>query len=118
MNNELFIGGDSYGPNAVGRGARAVQRNVSIGRSDADPLTAAVETLRTLVDENSDRIPEAARVKKDIDALDNEVHDADPDRERLRDTVKRIVARVGMVGTVLAAANNVRTLIEAAFTSH
>lgn len=116
--NDLYIGGDSYGPNAVGRGARAVQRGVSIGRAEAEPLAAALDRLRELVDQHSDRIPEAARVKKDIDSLDNEAHDADPDTERLRDTINRIVARVGMVGTVLAAVNEVRELIEAAFTSH
>jgi hypothetical protein len=118
MNNELFIGGDSYGANAVGRGARAVQRNVSIGRSDEDRLTAALDALRTLVDENSGRIPEVSRVKKDIESLDNDVHDTDPDPERLQDTIKRIVARVAMVGTVATAVNNVRDLIESAFTSH
>jgi hypothetical protein len=41
---------------------------------------------------NRDRIPHAERVEKDVDALDQEAHDADPDPERLRDTLTRIIA--------------------------
>jgi hypothetical protein len=112
VNNELHIGGNSYGPNAVGRDARAVQRNVAIGETGDDQLAAALGRLRTLLAANRDQIPHAERVEKDVDALDQEAHDADPDPERLRDTLRRIIARVGQVGVVLAAANDLHDIVE------
>jgi Family of unknown function (DUF5955) len=112
VSNELHIGGNAYGPNAVGHRARAVQRDVTIGAVEDDRLRAALDTLRRLVEEHREQIPEADRVGKDLEAVDQEAHDADPDPDRLRDTVKRIIARVGMVGTVLVAADHLRETVE------
>jgi uncharacterized protein DUF5955 len=115
MTNELNIGGDSYGPNAVGRGARAVQREVRISKTGDDRLPVALATLRRLVDEHEAQIPEAARVRKDIEAVERETQDPDPDREGLRDTFRRILARVGAVGVVVAAVNDTREIVESLF---
>ena len=115
MSNELNIGGNSYGPNAVGRGARAVQRDVTIGAAGDDRLPVALAKLRHLVDEHEAQIPEAPRVRKDIDSLEREAQQADPDREGLRDIVKRILARVAAVGVVVAAANDTREIVESLF---
>ncbi|MEV4639066.1 DUF5955 family protein [Actinoplanes sp. NPDC049548] len=112
MSNELHIGGNSYGPNAVGRGARATQHHVAIGAAVDDQLAGALAALRSLVEEHRDQIPEAARVQKDIDAVEQETADPDPDRDRLRDTLKRIGVRVAAVAPVVSAVNDVRELIE------
>jgi hypothetical protein len=111
VSNELHIGGNAYGPNAVGHGARAVQKDVTIGAVEDDRLRTALDALRRLVDEHREQIPAADRVQKDLDAVEQEAHDADPDPDRLRDTVKRIVARVGTVGTVLVAADHLRATV-------
>jgi uncharacterized protein DUF5955 len=115
MSNELNIGGNSYGPNAVGRGARATQRDVTIGTTGDDRLPVSLARLRRLVDEHRAQIPEAARVDKDIDALERESRDPDPDTDGLRDTIKRILTRVAAVGVVVAAANDTREIVESLF---
>lgn len=112
MNNELHIGGDSYGPNAVGRDARAWQHNVTIGSSDPGRLGEALDALRTLVERHREQIPEAARVQRDLDALEQEIHEADPDPHRLRDTLKRIGGRVVTVAPVVGAVNDLRDIVE------
>ncbi len=112
MSNELHIGGDSYGPNAVGRGARARQENVTIGRTGGDRLSVALGTLRDLIDEHRHDIPEVARLEKDLDAVEQDVRDPDPDPERLRDSLKRIAARAVMVPPVLSAVNDLRDIVE------
>ena len=112
MSNELNIGGNSYGPNAVGRGARARQENVVIGKSDDDPLAGALNALRALIEQHRDQIPEVARVEKDVDDIDREARGKDPDKERLRDTLKRIAGRVVMVAPVLSAVNDVWEVVE------
>ncbi|MGX6603603.1 DUF5955 family protein [Micromonosporaceae bacterium Da 78-11] len=115
MSNELNIGGNSYGPNAVGRGARATQRNVVIAPADDDRLQASLATLRRLVDEHEAQIPEVARVRKDIDAVARETQDPDPDVPGLRDMFKRILARVAVVAVVAAATNDTREIVESLF---
>lgn len=119
MSNEIHIGGSAYGAIANGPKARAVQRDVSINHvvggdeGGGDALLAALATLRALVEENADRIPEAARVRKDVRAIEEEATGPEADGPAMRDTIVRIIGRVGMVGTVLEAANNVRELIDA-----
>ncbi len=112
MKNELNIGGNSYGPNAVGRGARARQENVTIGRSADDRLSEALGNLRGLIEKHRDQIPEADRVERDLDAVEQEVQDPDADRDRLRDTFRRIAGRVVMVSPVLSAVNDLREIVE------
>jgi hypothetical protein len=117
VSNEINIGGSAYGAIANGPHARAVQRDVSInhvvsGGGDQDSLLAALGTLRELVERHTTLIPEAARVEKDLDTIETEAAVPDPDRPAMRDTVLRIIRRVGMVGTVLAAANDLRDIIE------
>ncbi|BCJ48830.1 hypothetical protein Asp14428_03050 [Actinoplanes sp. NBRC 14428] len=112
MTSELKIGGNSYGPNAVGRGARATQHHVAIGTPADDPLTGALARLRSLVAEHRDRIPEAARVERDIDAVEEEAAGPDPDPDRLRDALRRIGLRVAAAAPVVSAVNDVRELIE------
>jgi ABC-type transporter Mla subunit MlaD len=115
MSNEVRIGGNAYGPVATGSKARATQRNVTIGDAGGggEGLSDAFETLRRAFDEHRDQIPQAARVAKDIDALERETTDPDPDADNVRDTLGRIAGRVGMVATVLAAAENLRETVEA-----
>jgi hypothetical protein len=115
VSNEINIGGSAYGAIANGPKARAVQRDVSINHTGGggDGFLSALAAFRTLVDQNADRIPEAAKVRKDVQAIEAEATSDDPDRTAMLDTVKRIIGRVGMVGIVLDAANNLRELIEA-----
>jgi Family of unknown function (DUF5955) len=115
MSNEINIGGSTYGPIAAGRGARADQRDVSInhvGAGTDDGVLAALVTLRELVERHAAEIPEVARVRKDMDTIETETTDPQRDTVAMRDTIQRIVRRVGMVGTVLAAANDLRDIIE------
>jgi hypothetical protein len=119
VSNEIQVGGSAYGAIANGPKARAVQRDVSInhvvsgGEPDADAVLAALRALRLLVERNADRIPEASRVHKDLRSIEGEVSGPDADGPALLDTMARVIGRVGMVGTVLDAANNLRELIEA-----
>src|SRR5919107_1875707 len=115
MSNEINVGGSAYGPIAAGRGARASQRGVSINQTSTgadDGLLAALATLRELVEKHATQIPDVARVRRDVDALETENADPQRDTDTMRDTVLRIIRRVGMVGTVLAAANDLRDIIE------
>jgi hypothetical protein len=114
MSNEINIGGSAYGPIAAGRGARASQRGVSINQvgTGDDGVLAALATLRKLVDEHATQIPDVARLRRDVDALETETADPHRDTDTMRDTILRIIRRVGMVGTVLAAANDLRDIIE------
>jgi hypothetical protein len=117
MSNEVNIGGSSYGPIANGPRARAVQRDVSInhvvgGGGEGDALLASLATLREMVERHAVLIPEAARVLKDVDMIETEAKAPQIDPPAMRDTILRIIRRVGMVGTVLAAANDLRDLIE------
>ena len=116
MSNELSIGGNSYGANAVGRGANAVQRDVTIstgGAADDDRLSAAIAELSRLLAEHRAEIPAADRVERDVRSLAEESREPNPDKERLRDTVKRIAARVVLAAPVISAVNDVRELVEA-----
>jgi hypothetical protein len=117
VSNEINIGGSAYGAIANGPKARAEQRDVTIhhvvsGGGDQTPLLASLATLRELVERNAALIPEAARVRKDLDAIEAEQAAAEPDPPAMRDTILRVIRRVGMVGTVLAAANDLRDIIE------
>jgi Family of unknown function (DUF5955) len=119
VSNEIRIGGSAYGAIAAGTHANAEQHDVTIshvvGRDQGggDAVLTALDTLRTLVEQNADRIPEASRVGKDLRSMTDEVKSPDSDWVMIRDAAVRIVGRVGMVGVVLEAANNVRELIEA-----
>ena len=115
MSNEINIGGSAYGPIAAGRDARASQRDVSInhlGTGADDGVLAALATLRQLVEQHAAEIPEIARVRKDVDTLETETTQPQRDTVAMGDTIRRIIRRVGMVGTVLTAANDLRDVIE------
>jgi Family of unknown function (DUF5955) len=112
VSNQLNIGGDSYGPNAVGRGARAHQEHVTIGRVGDNRLSGALGNLRGLLEKHRAEIPEASRVDKDVDAVEQEINDPDPDPDRLRDTLRRIAGRVATVAPVLGAVNDLREIVE------
>jgi hypothetical protein len=120
VSNEIRIGGSAYGSIANGAGARAVQRDVTIKHSvggdegGGDALLSALETLRTLVEQHADRIPEASRVRKDLVLIETEAASPEVDRISMADSIKRVIGRVGTVGVVLEAANNLRELIETA----
>jgi hypothetical protein len=114
--NNVIIGGSAFGPVANGRGARAVQLGTSISQDVAgveDGLTAAVATLRDLVERHASELPDAPRVRRDVATLEMEVADPHRDPEGMRDTILRVVRRVGAAATVLAAANDVRAMVEA-----
>ena len=115
MSNEVNIGGSAYGPIANGPRARAIQRDVTINRAggeDSDALLAALATLREVTDRHAALIPEVERVRKDLAAIETEAGEQSPDRPAMRDTILRVIRRVGMVEPVLSAANNLRELIE------
>jgi Family of unknown function (DUF5955) len=112
MSNEINIGGSAYGPIAAGRGARADVSINHVGTGADDGVLAALATLRELVERHAAEIPEVARVHKDMDTLETETTHPQRDTVAMRDTIQRIVRRVGMVGTVLAAANDLRDVIE------
>ncbi|MFI6072464.1 DUF5955 family protein [Actinoplanes sp. NPDC051343] len=114
MSNEIRIGGSAYGAIANGPKARAVQRDVSINHAGggSEAFLSALAAFRTLVDQNADRIPEAAKVRKDAQSIEDEFRSPEIDAPAMRDTIVRIIGRVGMVGTVLEAANNLRELID------
>jgi hypothetical protein len=118
VSNEINIGGSSYGPVANGPRARAVQRDTSINHVTGDDagageaLLASLAVLREMVEQYAAQIPEAGKVRKDLDSIQSEATGPDADQPAMRDTVLRIIRRVGMVGTVLAAANDLRDLIE------
>jgi hypothetical protein len=115
MSNEVNIGGSAYGPIANGPRARAVQRDVTIARTggeDGDALLAALATLRQLTEQHAALIPEVERVRRDLATIETGAGDEDPDGPAMRDTILRVIRRVGMVEPVLSAANNLRELIE------
>jgi hypothetical protein len=64
------------------------------------------------VERHAAEIPEASRVRKDLDSIASEAGGNSPDKVAMRDTILRVIRRVGMVGTVLAAADDLRDLIE------
>jgi antitoxin component HigA of HigAB toxin-antitoxin module len=113
--NEIHIGGSAYGPIAAGRGARASQHHVAfnqVGNGSDDALLSALASLRELIEQHAAEIPEVDRVRRDTTELEREAVDEHRDPQRMRDTIVRIVGRVGMVGTILAAANDLREMIE------
>jgi hypothetical protein len=113
MSNEVNIGGSSYGPIANGPRARAIQRDVSINQvAGGESLLGSLAALRDLVERHAVLIPEAGKVRKDLDAIEVEAKSPEIDPPAMRDTILRVIRRVGMVGTVLAAANDLRDLIE------
>jgi hypothetical protein len=52
------------------------------------------------------------RVRKDLAAIETEATDENPDPPAMRDTILRVIRRVGLVEPVLSAANNLRELVE------
>ncbi|MFI5891872.1 DUF5955 family protein [Actinoplanes sp. NPDC051513] len=103
MSNEINIGGSAYGPIANGPRARAVQRDVTISRiggEDGDALLAALATLRLVTDQHAALLPEVERVRKDLDSIATEAGAESPDTPAIRDTILRIIRRVGMVEPV------------------
>jgi hypothetical protein len=115
VSNEVHIGGSTYGPIAVGRGAKATQRDVTIGVAGDDGLEAALGVLLRLIDEHRSEIPEADRAIKDVATLRDQVGEDDPDPDGLLDTIKRIGRRVAMAGAVVAAVKDVQHIIEGIF---
>ena len=115
MTDHLSIGGSSFGPNAVGRGARAEQRDVAIHTTTAgdDRFAAALAELRRQFAQHRAEIPESDWVERDSKNLERSAQEPDPDPQNLRDTIKRIAGRVAMSAPVISAVNDVRQLIEA-----
>jgi Family of unknown function (DUF5955) len=115
MTNEYEVRiGTSYGPVAAGAQARATQHHVTIGGSGGDDrLRTALAVLRREIEAHAAEIEEPDRVRRDLDAVERDITGDDPDPRGVRDTLRRIIARVGMAGTVLAAASDLNDVIEA-----
>jgi hypothetical protein len=113
MSNDVRIGGSVYGPVATGKHASATQGNVTIGADGGvNEIRAAIDGLRRAVDDHETEIASVERVRKDIDALERETEDADPDPDNVRDTLRRIGTRVGTVASVVTAAEALRKAFE------
>ncbi|GAA1578395.1 hypothetical protein GCM10009678_71410 [Actinomadura kijaniata] len=94
----------------VGSG-RNVHQTQNVGAARADEVTAALDRLEDLLRRHADRLAEADRATRDVEALRRELQEPDPDPEALRDTTGRLARRVAGVTVLVEAVNGLTALL-------
>ena len=107
--NRVHISGSTVnGSMAVGSHAQATTYHTTTG-TGGDDLRAALADLRRLIAAYPQQIdPRAGRDVEDIEA---EAAQPEPDPDRIRDALSRLAGRVGAVGTLVAAVARVGELV-------
>jgi hypothetical protein len=99
------IGGTYHGPVAMGRDV-----TVNVNQTDgADELRAQLAELRQLIAAHAGQVD--ARAQRDVDDIESEAAQPDPDPDRIRDTLTRLAGRVGAVGSLVAAVSRLGELV-------
>ncbi|SEF77026.1 hypothetical protein SAMN05444920_101600 [Nonomuraea solani] len=99
-------GGEVSGAIAMGPGARATVNNVG-ARGEAGPL---LDRLERLLGEHAADLPEAAQAGRDVEDVRRELEQAEPDRSRILDALKRLSVRAAEVSVIVEVVSQIRAL--------
>ncbi|GAA4069604.1 hypothetical protein GCM10022248_42430 [Nonomuraea soli] len=101
-------GGVVSGPVAVG--PHAVASVTTIGSAQGTELAALLDRLEQLLTEHAEQVDEPERARRDAQDVRQELAEADPDRSRILDALRRLSVRAGEVTTIVEVVNQIRDL--------
>ncbi|MEU8321882.1 hypothetical protein AB0C33_26320 [Nonomuraea sp. NPDC048881] len=101
-------GGEVSGPIAVGPHSRATVNN--LGGSAPGEAARLLDRLERLLAEHEAEVTEPARARRDVADVRQEIEQADPDRSRVLDALKRLSARAAEVSVIVEVVGQIREL--------
>ncbi|MFG1710289.1 hypothetical protein ACFLIM_44685 [Nonomuraea sp. M3C6] len=101
-------GGNVSGPIAMGAHARATVNNV--GAPAAGELGALLDRLERLLGEHETALTEPAQARRDVVDVRRELEEAEPDRSRILDALKRLSVRAAEVSVIVEVVSQIRAL--------
>ncbi|MBG0815986.1 DUF5955 family protein [Planomonospora sp. ID82291] len=105
-----ITGGTFNGPMAAGAGARAVQ-NSGLGAGAGGDAAELIALVRELVGRHSAELGDTRPVLRDVDQVETELAEQEPDRRYLGDALTRISTRVASVAAIAEAVAALAALI-------
>ncbi|MFC4113165.1 hypothetical protein [Nonomuraea zeae] len=103
-------GGDVSGPIAMGEHARATVYNVG-GAGDTGELGRLLDRLERLLGEHEAELAEPQRAHRDAADVRQELAEAEPDRSRIMDALKRLSVRAAEVSVIVEVVSQIRDLL-------
>ncbi|MEV5324716.1 hypothetical protein WBK31_25005 [Nonomuraea sp. N2-4H] len=103
-------GGEVSGPIAMGPHARATVHRHPPAQAGADELVRLVERLERLLAEHEGEVREPAQARRDAADVRRELEEAEPDRSRIVDALKRLSARAAEVSVIVEVISQIRAL--------
>lgn len=102
-------GGTVSGPIAMGANARATVNNLG-SPADQDRLTDLLDRLERLLGEHEADVAEPAQARRDAADIRQELEQAEPDRSRILDALKRLSVRAAEVSVIVEVVSQIREL--------
>jgi hypothetical protein len=104
-----ITGGNVSGPIAMGAHARATVNNA--GPAASGELKQLLERLERLLGEHEAELAEPARARRDAADVRQELEEAEPDRSRVLDALKRLSVRAAEVSVIVEVVSQIRELL-------
>lgn len=102
-------GGEVSGPIAVGPHSRATVNH--LGRpGPGEEVSRLLDRLAELLAEHEGRVSEPERARRDLADVRQEAEEAEPDRARVMDALKRLSARAAEVSVIVEVVTQIREL--------
>ncbi|GAA3533179.1 hypothetical protein GCM10022419_010430 [Nonomuraea rosea] len=102
-------GGDVSGPIAMGAHARATVHNVTMAAGGE--LGQLLDRLERLLGEHEAKLAEPHRAARDVADVRQELAEAEPDRSRVLDALKRLSVRAAEVSVIVEVVSQIRDLL-------
>ncbi|NUT39142.1 MAG: hypothetical protein HOV86_04065 [Thermoactinospora sp.] len=110
MNTVNIHGGEVNGPIAVGPHARASVTHAGNSPERAE-IAALLDRLERLLAEHAGQVEEPERAARDAGDVRQELAEADPDRSRVLDALRRLSVRAGEVTAIVEVVDRIRELL-------
>jgi hypothetical protein len=107
----MITGGTVTGPVASGDRAQAIQYGSAGTPAEHDELRRELAALRELLDRYAAEVDGADKARRDADDIEQEICQAEPDRDRVTDALNRLAKRVSAVGALAVAVNKIREIV-------
>ncbi|NUO96960.1 MAG: hypothetical protein HOW71_14970 [Nonomuraea sp.] len=101
-------GGEVNGPIAIGPHSRATVNN--LGQAGPGEAARLLDRLAQLLAEHEGRVAEPERARRDLADVRQEAEQAEPDRARVMDALKRLSARAAEVSVIVEVVGQIREL--------
>ncbi|MEV4178605.1 hypothetical protein [Nonomuraea sp. NPDC049709] len=105
-------GGNVSGPIAMGPHARATVHNTVHNTGPAAGVEAGrlLDVLERLLTEHEAALTEPARARRDVGDVRRELEEAEPDRSRILDALKRLSVRAAEVSVIVEVVSQIQSL--------